>query len=364
MTFNPSRLTIVRKRRMLNKKQLAKELGLHPETPSLWEKGVTIPDDDNVEALVRLLKYPKAFFFGPDIDEPSKDTSFRSQTSMSAAERDAALAAGQLGFEISDWVTARFNLPAQSIPELHLFDPESAALTLRQEWGLGEKPISNMLHLLESKGVRIFSLAENTAHVNAYSLWRKDTPYVFLNTFKSAECSRFDAAHELAHLVLHKIDGAVTGRAAEDQANRFASAFLMPKDDVLSLPKRIQHLDDLIAVKKRWRVSLAAMTYRVHKLGIISEWQNRMFCIEIVKNKYNRNEPSGIEREQSVVWDKVLKALWAEQTTPRDIADALNLPFSELSSLVFGVLNQPVVKQPGTKQELAIVPQIDDYERR
>ncbi len=119
---------------------------------------------------------------------------------MTAAERDAALAAGQIGFLISDWVIERFDLPEAQLPDLQLFEPEIAAQMLRQEWSLGEKPISNMIRLLEAKGVRVFSLAENTTHVNAYSLWRKRVPYVFLNTVKSAESSRFDAAHELAHL--------------------------------------------------------------------------------------------------------------------------------------------------------------------
>jgi Zn-dependent peptidase ImmA (M78 family) len=72
---------------------------------------------------------------------------------------------------------------------------------------------------LESKGVRVFSLAANTVKVNAYALWKDEKPFVFLNTFKSTESSRFDAAHELGHLVLHQ-DGSVTGREAEDQVKR------------------------------------------------------------------------------------------------------------------------------------------------
>jgi Zn-dependent peptidase ImmA (M78 family) len=55
--------------------------------------------------------------------------------------------------------------------------------------------------------------------VNAYALWKDEKPFVFLNTFKSTESSRFDAAHELGHLVLHQ-DGSVTGREAEDQVKR------------------------------------------------------------------------------------------------------------------------------------------------
>jgi hypothetical protein len=98
---------------------------------------------------------------------------------MTAAEREAALAGGQIAFLISDWVAERFDLPEPKLSDLHLFEPEKAARMVRQSWGSGEKPISNMIQMLESKGVRVFSLAENTTHVNAYSLWRKTVPYVF-----------------------------------------------------------------------------------------------------------------------------------------------------------------------------------------
>jgi Zn-dependent peptidase ImmA (M78 family) len=326
---------------MLNKKAFAERIGVQALTISRWELRQSEPTSENLDAISRVLAYPKTFFFGPDIEEPlSSLVSFRSQESMSAATRDAALAAGAIGFRVLEWVGERFDLPTPNLPDLSVFDnPETAARALRQEWALGEKPISNMIHLLESNGIRVFSLAENARTVNAYSLRRSDgTPCVFLNTFKSAECSRLDAAHELAHLILHQ-DGSVKGRSAEDQANWFAGAFLMPKSDVLAALPRIQHLQQLMYAKARWRVSLAALTYRVHKLGLISDWKYRDFCIEISTKGYRKNEPLGIEREQSVMWRKVLKALWAEKTTHDDIARALDIPTSEISDLLFGVLN-------------------------
>lgn len=355
MKFNPARLSVARKRRLLNKKALADRLGVDLRTIVRWERCQTEPTPENLDAIVGVLGFPKPFFFGQDVDGPlCEHTSFRSQTAMSAAEREAALAAGQIGFLISDWVSERFELPAAKIPDLHLFEPEHAAQMLRQEWGLGETPISNMIQLLESKGVRVFSLAENTAHVNAYSLWRKNRPYVFLNTFKSAECSRFDAAHELAHLVLHQ-DGGVTGREAEDQANKFASALLMPKSDVLSAFPHVHDLRQLIVGKARWRVSVAALNYRIHKLGLISDWKNRDFCIAIVKSHYNTNEPAPIKREKSLVWEKVLKALWSENTTHLDMADQLALPVSEVSDLLFGVLSAGAAPKQGPNLPLTIV---------
>lgn len=322
---------------MLNKKGFAERAGVTAHTVSRWENGDTIPTTETVETFAKTLAFPVAFFYCDEAEEP-EIASFRSHTSMSAAIRDASLAAGSLSFLISDWIEERFDLPSIDVPDLHLFEPEAAARTLREEWKLGEKPVSNMTHLLESKGVRVFSLAENTIRVNAYSLWRKEKPYVFLNTFKSAESSRFDAAHELGHLVLHQ-DGGAYGREAEDQANQFASAFLMPRADVLAVLPKVHYLDQIVKAKARWRVSVAALSYRIHKLGIISDWRYRDFCIEIAKRRYNKEEPNGIARERSVVWEKVLRALWAERTTQRDIARELSIPEAELNGLIFGILH-------------------------
>jgi Zn-dependent peptidase ImmA (M78 family) len=293
------------------------------------------------------------FFFGQDVDEP-ETASFRSQTSMSAAIRDASLAAGVIGFLLSDWVEERFDLPEIRVPDLQLYDAEQAARVLREEWQLGERPISNMIHLLESKGVRVFSLAENTVKVNAYSIWRRDKPYVFLNTFKSGESSRFDAAHELGHLVLHQ-DGGSTGREAEEQANRFASALLMPKADVLATIPQISFLRQLREAKHRWRVSLAALAYRVHKLGLVSDWRYRDFCIEMSTKGYNRDEPDPIPRESSVVWQKVLQALWAEKTTQLNIARDLMVPEAEINGLIFGMISSGAKPPPPSSQRIAAI---------
>ena len=215
-------------------------------TISRLENGNNEPEEQTLDAIARVLDFPQAFFLGDDCDElTAEGASFRSLTAMSAKERDAALAAGALAYLFSDWVAQRFNLPEPALLDLSFeADPELAAHTLRQEWGLGQQPVSNMIKLLELKGVRVFSLAENTENVDAFSCWRDSIPYVFLNTFKSAEHSRFDAAHELGHLVLHKHGGPHQGRETEVEANRFASCFLMPTDDVAARIRGITGLDE------------------------------------------------------------------------------------------------------------------------
>src|SRR5260363_245495 len=86
--------------------------------------------------------------------------------------------------------------------------------------------------------VRVFSLSLDTTDVDAFSLWRQRTPFIFLNTRKSAEHARFDAAHELGHLVLHR-HGSPQGREAEKEADTFASAFLMPRATLLTQVPRL-----------------------------------------------------------------------------------------------------------------------------
>ena len=342
--FNHKRLTLARKRRRLSGKELAGRAGVTPVTISRLEKANNDPDETTLAGLVRVLGFPKEFFFGDDLEELTEQAvSFRSLSGMSAREREAAKSAGALAYLLSDWVAQKFNLPAQDLLDLSdVRDPETAAQSLRQHWNLGEKPISNMLQLLEAKGVRVFSLYEDTKNVDAFSCWRDGIPYVFLNTIKSAERSRFDAAHELGHLILHKHGGPQQeGKSSEVEANQFAAAFLMPKDDIYSRISYVNSLDELVVAKKRWRVSVAALAYRLSKLDLLTAWQHRSFCIQMNSLGYREVEPQAIEREESIVWKKVFSELWSEKITKNHIAADLHIPFDEIENLVFGLVGSP-----------------------
>jgi Zn-dependent peptidase ImmA (M78 family) len=342
--LNPDRVELVRLRLELTKTGFAKALGVDRKTIQRFEAGTHDLSPKCIDKLVEISNYPKEFFEKDEFQYPdAKAVSFRSLRSLTAMSRNAALAAGALAFELDDWIDERFELPKHALPQLNNHTPADAAQALRAYWGIGERPVANMINMLESHGIRVFSLSEETRHLDAYSFWRNDRPYVFLNTIKTPEHSRFDAAHELGHLIMHQ-HGGPSHRSAEDEANTFSSAFLIPPADLRAHLPVVRGLEDLLDGKKRWRVSTAALAYTLHKQGVISDWHYRGYCIEL--NKYGRaNEPYGIEPETSQVWQKILTDLWCQGKTISYIASDLKIPERELSNLLFGIAATPNATQ-------------------
>ena len=351
--FSSNRLSIARKRRKFTKRQLAEKTGLSDVTITRLEQEGN-PDDSTIERLAEILNFPTDFFYQCDLDELDKDSaSFRSMKAMTAKERDSALSSASIAYSFTDWVSEQFNLPVVDLPDFsHENDPEVVAMQLRQHWGLGVKPIGNIIKLLESKGIKVFSLCEDTRNVDAFSCWRNSVPYVFLNTYKTAERSRFDALHELGHLVLHRHGGA-QGREVEVEANQFASFFLMPPGDLMPRVPMVTSLNQLVKAKKRWGVSVAALAYRLNKSGVLSDWQYRNLCIQINKN-YRTSEPNALVREESFIWGMVFRELWKEGVTKEGIARELSIPIEELENLVFGVTTQ-IKQQAPPQSQLRLV---------
>lgn len=350
--FNPSRLEFARKRRGLTKKNLASSVGLTPRSISMFENNESAPSDGTLKELAKKLSFPISFFHQEDDVEMLSEgaVSFRSLSKMSATRKYSALSAGAIAIAFNQWIEQRFDLPKPDLLEFEGdVDPEFAAITLRQHWGIGELSINNLIHLMEAKGIRVFSLAEDTLDVDAFSLWKDSIPYIFLNNKKSAERSRFDAAHELGHLILHK-HAVPTGKDVESDADKFASAFLMPASSVRAAVSRLETIQTLIKAKKKWRVSLAALAYRMHKLGILTDWHYRTLCIEMSKNGFTKNEPESIPREQSKILEMVFESLREDHITKADIARDLDVLPSEIEAFIFGLILTDISSEGSSKE--------------
>jgi Zn-dependent peptidase ImmA (M78 family)/DNA-binding XRE family transcriptional regulator len=335
---NASRLAVARKRRGLTLTALADASGLSSRSLSSFEAGRGRPSDESLTALARALDVAPEFLFADDVEEiPVDAVSFRALSKMTARQRDSALGAGRVTIMINDWIEARFELPTPDVPTLTGHDPERAAEEVRARWGLGERPISNTLHLLEAHGVRVYSLTPDNAQLDAYSLYWHGQPFVFLSTRKSGERGRFDAAHELGHLVMHGEHESPHGREAELEANRFAAALLMPRASVLAAGLRHATVDRILHAKRTWDVAAMALTHRLMELDLVTEWGYNSACIQLSRMGYRRGEPNGITRESSQLLGKVFKGLREDGVRPADIAADIGITPIELRAHVFGL---------------------------
>jgi Zn-dependent peptidase ImmA (M78 family)/DNA-binding XRE family transcriptional regulator len=336
-SFNRARLILARKRRGLTKRQLSERARVDVRSLSAYESGEYPPRTDTLNELANALKFPIEFFYGATLEEIMVDSaSFRAMSKMSASQRDMAISQGRIALHFNTWIESRFELPKSDVPDLSQErSAEAAADSLRRHWDIGELSIRNMIHLLEAKGVRIFSLSVDSREVDAFSTWKDMTPVIFLNCMKSSERSRFDAAHELGHLVLHR-HATPHGREAEREADFFASAFLMPRSSVLAIARRYPSLSDLIHLKKNWIVSVAALARRLHALGMLSDWEYRSLCIQMAKNG-RTVEPEEAPREVSQVLPKVFEMLHQRGISRSQVARDLSISRSELEELMFGL---------------------------
>jgi Zn-dependent peptidase ImmA (M78 family) len=228
--------------------------------------------------------------------------------------------------------TSRYLYDLVTFPEVNIpgFSPNSgnrytedeiehAAEETRRRWGLGVGPISNVVGLLETNGVVLCRYEVVDQKIEAFSFWNGARPFIFLASEKdSAVRSRFDAAHELGHLVLHKwlgpdeLEDPRVLKLIEAEANRFASAFLLPRK---SFPNEVytSRLDAFVELKKRWKVAIQAMVYRCKDLGIFDEFQVTNLYKQISFRKWRTKEPldDQIPLEQPRLLKKAVEAIVA-----------------------------------------------------
>lgn len=278
--FDGNRLQVARRLRKYTKVQLAEAVGVTTTAIAQYEKNLNRPSQAVANELALFLGLPRQFFgAGRPVNRlPAAEAHFRSLRSTTSAAREQALAFGELTLALVDLMSGYVDLPPVNLPELDLPSELSttvireAAQATRAHWGYPTGPLPSVVELLEANGIITVRLPGDVDRkVSAFSTFAGERPLVVLALGREDRArSRFDAAHEVGHLVLHP-DSEPGSKIVENQANVFASELLMPAAEIIDqLPRRIDwtRFHDL---KRTWGVSLKALVYRAHTLGVMSD---------------------------------------------------------------------------------------------
>jgi Zn-dependent peptidase ImmA (M78 family)/DNA-binding XRE family transcriptional regulator len=320
--FDPRRLTLARWSANLTKRELAERAELSPASITQYEAGRTLPPAATVARLALAVGMPAAYFERrqdrrrPD---PAARSFFRSLRSTPQRDRDRADADAEHVFDLVSYLEKQVKLPLLDIPQLTpasttRVETERIAEEVRKLWKVPDGPIANVVRLLEAHGVIVARLDSGGSKLDAFSRWFAERPLILLWADKGDKArSRFDAAHELGHLVMHS-DPDPLDREQERQADMFASAFLMPAHQIGPyLPRRAPTQGDWPTVldwRKHWGVSAKALLYRARELGALNEAAFRRSMVAYNKRGLQRKDGSELgDPETPLLMSRSLEAL-------------------------------------------------------
>lgn len=292
---------------------------MNPSTVSRWEDGTSAPDSDALIRLADFLDVRPEFFLRPPLGA-ERPVFLRSLSSTLV--RDLQYQSAQMRWlqEISHVVEHYVDLPAIDIPDvmagssyqqLRDEDLETIALDLRRHWRIGDGPCADMVPLMERVGFVVGVIEMGTIKLDGLCAWSPvdDRPHVLLASDKMSFARRqMDAAHEMAHAILHRGVSAEQLKrdlkVIETQAFRLASAFLLPST-TYPIEMRTPSLAGLVTAKERWRVSIKAQIKRLSDLEVIpSEFATHLYKLYSAKG-WSRDEP--FDRQWTPTEPRVLR---------------------------------------------------------
>jgi Zn-dependent peptidase ImmA (M78 family)/DNA-binding XRE family transcriptional regulator len=355
--FVGERLRQAREARGVNQVVLGEMLGLTRQAISQYEQGKSTPAPTAMERMGAALGLPLHFFTKPMLESAPQQFFFRSMSAATKTSRQRVARRAEWVDEILRFAERLMHLPQATFPALGAANPfelsdsdiEDAADSLRMHLKVGDGPISNLVWLLENHGGVVVRAELGDTKLDALSTWlpSADRPTFILGTDKaSAVRSRFDAAHELGHIVLHRdvpretmeriVAEPAKFKRLESQAHRFAAAFLLPSGPFVE-EASVLTLDGLRGLKSRWQVSIGMMIHRVATLNLTSEEGVRRLWMNYARRGWRRREPldDQLKPEQPMLLRRVIEMLIEERAATReDILHELALAPFELEALV------------------------------
>lgn len=338
------RLQQARKAAGLSLRALAKLVHLSHAAIKKYEDGEVYPSSDMLIKLARALKVRVDFFFRP-IKVSLDNVKFRKRKKLKGKVEEA------IKLEVINQIERRlelenlypaspvpiFKLPADFSDKINDLDEiETLANKLRNYWKLGLAPIHDLIDAFEKHGIRVFIVNTDDEYFDGLSTVVNDQPIIVISSRWPGDRQRFNLAHELAHYIFIN---RLSPKLDEEQAcNRFAGAFLFPREAVFQIvgkERRAIEWQELLLLKEQFQLSMGAICHRLLDLKIISEAYYRSLMNHFRQNGWNRNEPGiKIPSEKDHAFNQLLfHALGEEYIGESKAAELLSCSLTQLKAL-------------------------------
>ena len=351
--FVGSRLLEARRARRIMASDLADMANVSVQSISKYENEHQTPRHEVVERFASVLGMPWEYFFRQKAESDPKPVFWRSKLSAQTSSLDRALVRLDWLKETVDYLGEFFDFPELNLPyvtvpnsiyDLRFEDIEEIAKIVRDFWGVNRGPLPDVIDYIESTGILVSRIHVDAEKVDAFSQWsdRHSIPFIMLSRDKaSAVRQRFDALHELGHIILHKnitqkeLNHRETYKLLEEQAHFFAGCMLMPERDFVH-ELYAPTLDAMLSMKERWGTSVAAMIMRCKNLDLLNDDGAKRLWINYSRRGWRKGEPfdGKMDKEQPFLIRRSFELLISEgvQSVP-DIRNSLPFPVEDLEEM-------------------------------
>lgn len=314
-------------------------------TISKYERSIINPSEQNLVLIAGALDVPVELLLVPSQFKFNL-LSFRTKSSMRVRLQDEIKAYLTVQAEkilaLMDRLDPNYFRSLDKLPNFTVSsfeDIESVAKQIREIWDLGVQPILNLTEVLESNNILVL-FEERDLVFDGFSAevslgdQQVLMGIVFCQKNAPGDRQRFSMAHELGHLFLD-VQGELK---AEKAANRFASAFLLPRElmvNRLGAKRNLITYKELKKFKDDTGVSIQAIIYRMKDLEIISEAHYKEWFQYLTYAGLRIKEENELKSESSNRLEKLaIRALTEGFIDPKTAVDDYGLEESLANSLV------------------------------
>jgi Zn-dependent peptidase ImmA (M78 family)/DNA-binding XRE family transcriptional regulator len=353
--INGERIRQARETAGMTQETLAEATGLNQSHIALFEQNLRQPKEETIKAIAMATGFPVAFFRrepGPEF--PLGSLLYRRRKSMSSKDRERVRQTARMAFEAIQSMGDRFKRIELRLPRIPGTAPADAARITRSELGLSpDSPVTNLLTRLEKNGVIVVAIPHKIDEYDAFSVWA-DTdpiaPVIVMATSVPGDRQRWNAAHELGHLVLH-YNYSVAPSELEDQAHSFAAEFLLPEDAIRKDLNTTLTLAVLAELKSRWGVSMRALIMRAFELSLITDGQRRYLFRQMAVREWDKDEPVPIPPEKPRLLRRLAELIYGPDADARDVAEPLAFPVHFFKPIMSAYASASEVHSGKTKRE-------------